>query len=331
MKQAVLLLSVLIVGIFAGALLVLGPPPGGSSLPVTISAAPEEQLKPSSEVRLPKREAEPVELSEDEAYLQSVIDQVGLPEGFLPDYPPRSLGQTIAALQKAPLYATRLEAVMDRTSYEEMARLMEGSSGLIASGTLPPDYWTEPLTEKAVIWDPVGKEYGENQLLYGPGKTESGARRHYKGIFFERFGVSERLGRTRLDFRKLSKLNPTSKTISEIDEGVLREIELRHAEVIVAALSRESLVENYMDARALKVAAMDYVSLPFSASRLLANCPPPLDKDPIGYSVTTVAGWTVSMGIEPGYYPAYDRALVVARAAVQARSEEIIGVIESLP
>lgn len=319
------------VGILVGALLGPDSPPEGGSVLVTIPAAPEERSKPSSEVRLPEREAEPVELSEDEAYLQSVIDQVGLPEGFLPDYPPRSLGQTIAALQRAPLYATRLEAVMDRTSYEEMARLMECSSGLIASGTLPPEYWTESLTEKAVIWDPVGREYGENSLLYGPGKTESGARRHYKGLFFKRFGVSERLGRTILDFRKLSKLNPTSKTISEIDEEVLREIELRHAKVIVAALSREDLVENYMDARALKVAAMDYVSLPFSASRLLANCTPPLDKDPIGYSVTTVGGWTVSMGIEPGYHPPYDRALTVARAAVQARSEEIISVIESLP
>ena len=271
---------------------------------------------------------EPV-LTEDEEYLKAVVDVYGMPDEGLAGLSPRGKARIIAAMNVGPQYPTRWAAIVDLLSPRQQAKVLECVSASISRGVLPVDYLTSQLEEKAIIWDPIGREYAEEIALFGVIGGEAFAATHFRERFRSYFQVSS-YGRPVLDFSKKSKVNPRGREISPDDWVVLEAIELRFAKQMYELIEQGPLLEAYFDARAKKWADLDYIALPFEASNLLSNC---ISNRTIRslHGVSIRDGWTVSVQISPGDYLPYDAALEEVRALAQLRDDEISEYIRLIP
>ena len=282
-------------------------------------------LKTSMEV---PRESPPALPDPGEAFLNRVIEQLGVPDR-LPNYSPHGQGRWWALKNRGPLYPNRMAAIAERLNGNQRAQLLECVSALMADGSLPGDYLMAPLEEEALIWDPVGRETAERLALYGFGRDEASAKSHFRSRFLEHWHVSQGLQPV-LDFERRSKWNPLAKSVSGEALTALREIERGTAIQVRSLILQGPLLESYMDARATKFANQDYVALPFSAAAILQSCGSPEVKQDLN-GVGMADGWTVHVEVKPGDYPPYDSAFQEIEGLVQARNDAIASYIQGLP
>jgi len=267
-------------------------------------------------------------LSADDAYLAAIVEVYGMPTEGLAGLSKRGMGKTIAFLNMAPLYPTRLAAISDRLSGMQRNKLLECVSGMLSRGALPADYLSAPLADKAVLWEPIGREYAEEIVMFGTLGGPQVARQHFRERFLTYFHV-ERFETPVLDFERQSRWNPVPKAISSVAKADLVEIELRYAKAINSLVSEGGLLDHYFDARALKWANQDFVALPFNATEVLGACVSAQTIRSLN-GVAASMGWTVGAEILPGDYPPFDHALEGVRAVVQLRNDELTEYVRTM-
>lgn len=302
-----------------------GPAPEGAVSPL----APPRQEPARESLELVELPAPPTPvLSADDAYLAAIVEVYGMPTEGLAGLSKRGMGKTIAFLNMAPLYPTRLAAISDRLSGMQRNKLLECVSGMLSRGALPADYLSAPLADKAVLWEPIGREYAEEIVMFGTLGGPQVARQHFRERFLTYFHV-ERFETPVLDFERQSRWNPVPKAISSVAKADLVEIELRYAKAINSLVSEGGLLDHYFDARALKWANQDFVALPFNATEVLGACVSAQTIRSLN-GVAASMGWTVGAEILPGDYPPFDHALEGVRAVVQLRNDELTEYVRTM-
>ncbi|MDF1799449.1 MAG: hypothetical protein P1V81_09760 [Planctomycetota bacterium] len=293
-------------------------------------AVPAQESKQGPTAIVDPVRAPGAERTEGERYLELVVDQLGVPD-FLPDYPPHSLGQYIADIHAAPQYATRMDALADRLSGDELAHILECIGEMMATEELPQDYLSAPLDEKAAIWDPVGRDYAEGVILSPLGASQQAAKRHFLGRLLEVYRLPSQNGQASLDYTVKSKDNPEVKPIPESVEVGLKAIEVSYGDRMRELILGRSLVDEYMLAREVKLAAEDYIALPFNAMPILAGCQSRSSPGLLGLTVSHTSGWSVAMEVKRGDNPLYDALMDELLGLKAARDAELSAMIASLP
>lgn len=296
--------------------------------PAASIVVPKNPAVGSMDLPAPPRDEAEMVPDPGEVFLRKVIERFGAPER-LPDFSPHEQGRWLAIKNKAPLYPSRLAAILDRLKPPDQARLMDCISAMIGDGSLPSDYLTEPLRERALIWDPVAQESVSNMVLFGLSKDLDGARVVFRNRLLEQYGVGRSMT-PRINFSSPSKLNPEAKTIPGQMVEYLRSLERECAKAIVEAVDHGPIADFYLDARAAKLADEDFIALPFNAVFLLSSCGEGARRRVID-GVGARDGWTVQVEVKPGDSPAYDLELARIDGILTNRDSQIKAYIQSLP
>jgi len=218
--------------------------------------------------------------------------------------------------------AAELLDCMGRRSYG--LRNERGSSEVPGS-----DYLSMPITQRSIVWEPMGRWQAEQFLVYDF---------HDSSLAFSKF--VDPLQRDHLVNQKMfaypwirpefgKSINPEGKPFTEEQWEVLAFAYGEHDEAVHHLIYDNGLFEAQLAARKDAVARRRYETVPGIAYGTLEHCDQ-RPKETIALNIMYVLeGWAVHLVILHGEYPELDQKQAELRAAIELRDLELANYVAS--